>query len=80
LAGKERAIYARISPPDRAFVLRASLDVLRARDPGVDPAVHARKAAAVNALAESQLYALVDADRPYEAVLLDLKRRVWDAL
>jgi thymidylate kinase len=80
LAGRERAAYQRIGPPDRAFVLRAPLATLQQRDPGVDPALHARKAEAVNALRESTLYAVVDADRPYEAVLLDLKRKVWDAL
>lgn len=80
LAARERALYAKIGPPDRVFVLRAPLAVLRQRSPEVDPALHARKAKAVDALDDSALYARVDADRPYETVLLELKQRIWDAL
>ncbi len=80
LAVRERALYAKIEPPDRAFVLRTPLAVLKQRDPSVNPAVHAHKAQAVNALEDSPLYSVLDADRPYEAVLLDLKRRIWDEL
>jgi hypothetical protein len=61
-------------------VLRAPLEALRARKPGLDPERHARKAAAVNALAEAPGVALVDAAQPFDAVLLALKRRIWDAL
>jgi hypothetical protein len=80
LAARERALYARIGMPDRVFVLRAPLAVLRARKPEVDPALHARKAAAVNALPESTGVVAVDAARPADEVLLELKRRIWDAL
>lgn len=80
LGVRERSLYAKIGLPDRAFVLRTPLAVLKQRDPGVDPAIHERKAQAVNALEDSPLYSVVDADRPYEAVLLDLKRRIWDEL
>lgn len=77
---RERSLYAEIGLPDRAFVLRTPLAVLKQRDPSVDPATHERKAQAVNALDDSPLYSVVDADRPYETVLLDLKRRIWDEL
>jgi thymidylate kinase len=80
LAGRERALYARIGPPDRTFVLRADLEVLRRREPRVEPGIHARKALAVNALEDSEVRSVVDANRPYEDVLLDLKRRIWALL
>ena len=80
LAARERALYARIPPPAKAFVLRTDLEVLRAREGGVDPGIHARKARLVNALEESDLLALVDGNRPYADVLLDLKRRIWALL
>ncbi len=80
LAARERALYARIGPPDRAFVLKTPLEVLRRREPDPDPALHARKAELVNRVSSSDVYAVVDGDRPYESVLLDLKRRIWAAL
>ena len=39
-----------------------------------------RKVSAVNAIAPSELFSVVDGERCYEEVLLDLKRRVWDLL
>ena len=80
LAGRERALYARIGPPDRAFVLRTDLAVLRRREPRVEPGIHARKAQVVNALEDSPVRSVVDGNRPYEDVLLDLKRRIWALL
>jgi hypothetical protein len=46
----------------------------------VEPALHARKAAAVAALAAAEDVERVDASRPYDEVLLDLKRRIWARL
>ncbi len=79
-ASREEAIYDRIGPPSRVFVLRAGLACLGSRKPGLDPVVHGKKVSAVNAIGPSDLFSLVDADRRYEKVLLDLKRRVWSLL
>jgi hypothetical protein len=79
-AAREEALYARIGPPSRALVLRTSLSSRSERKPGLDPAALARKASAVNAIEPSELFSVVDGDRPYEEVLLDLKRRVWSLL
>jgi hypothetical protein len=79
-AAREEAIYARIGMPSRVLVLRTGLESLRARKPGLDPAAHERKVAAVNAIGPTEPFALVDGERPYEEVLLDLKRRVWSLL
>jgi hypothetical protein len=41
---------------------------------------HGNKVSAVNAIGPSELFSLVDAERRYEKVLLDLKRRIWSIL
>ena len=53
---------------------------LRARKPGLDPERHTRKVAAVDALPEAPGVVRVDAAQPLDAVLLELKQRIWDAL
>ncbi len=79
-AARERALYDRIPPPTRAFALRTEPAVLRARKDDLDPEVQARKARSVNALAPSDAVAVVDGNREYPDVLLDLKRGIWDLL
>jgi hypothetical protein len=79
-AAREEALYARIGVPSRVLVLRTGLESLRARKPGLDPVIHGRKVSAVNAIAPSQLFSVVDGERRYEEVLLDLKRRIWSFL
>ena len=79
-AAGEEDIYARIGVPSRVFVLRAGLACLRARKSGLDSVPHGNKVSAVNAIGPSELFSLVDAERRYEKVLLDLKRRIWSLL
>jgi len=79
-ARREEALYDRIGVPSRVFVLRAGLACLRARKSGLDPVAHGHKVSAVNAIGPSELFSLVDAERRYEKVLLDLKRRIWSLL
>jgi hypothetical protein len=77
---REEALYGRIGVPSRVFLLRAGLACLSGRKPGLDPVIHGSKVAAVNAIGPSELFSLVDAERRYEKILLDLKRRVWSLL
>ena len=79
-AAREEALYARIGLPSRVLVLRTSLSSLHERKPGLDPAVQGKKASAVNAIEPTELFSVVDGDRRYQEVLLDLKRRVWSLL
>ena len=79
-AAREEALYARIGVPSRVLLLRASLESLRARKPDLDPLIHGRKVAAVNAIAPTELFSAVDGERSYQEVLLDLKRRIWSLL
>jgi len=79
-AAREEALYARIGLPSRVLVLRTGLPSLRARKSDLDPEVHGRKASAVNAIAPSEFFSIVDGERGYDEVLLDLKRRIWPLL
>lgn len=79
-AAREEALYDRIGRPSRAFVLRTSLETLRARKPGLDPVIHGNKASAVNAIQPDAIFSIVDGERRYEEVLLDLKRQIWSLL
>jgi hypothetical protein len=79
-AAREEALYARIGVPSRVLVLRTALESLRARKPGLDPVAHGRKVSAVNAIESTELFAVVDGERRYQEVLLDLKRRIWSLI
>jgi len=79
-AAREEALYARIGPPSRVWVLRTSLENLRTRKPGLDRVAHERKVAAVNAIEPTELFTVVDGERSYEEVLSELKRRLWSLL
>jgi hypothetical protein len=76
----EEALYARIGLPTKVLVLHAGLESLRARKPGLDSVAHEHKVAAVNAIRPGDLFDVVDGERSYDEVLLDLKRRIWSLL
>lgn len=76
----EEAHYARIQSPDRIFVLQVELEELRRRKSDLGVEQHTTKALAVNSVSPSQSVCPVDANRPYDAVLLSLKRRIWQAI
>ena len=42
--------------------------------------IHGRKVFAVNAIAPTELFSVVDGERRYDEVLLDLKRHIWSLL
>lgn len=79
-ARMEKDLYDRIGPPDIIFVLQADYSTLRARKDNLDEQQHRQKAAAVNAVEPSDRVIPVDVGRPYQDVLLDLKREIWRAL
>ena len=87
LASREEALYLTFGLPDHLVVLHVSADVAAGRKPDHPPGVLAAKARAADELAElaegsdagiGPIH--VDADRPLDAVLLDLKRSIWDVL
>jgi hypothetical protein len=80
LAAFERRSYEALGAPDHELVLRAPLVTLRERKPDTPSGEHAAKAGAVLALDPRPGRTLLDADRPYNEVLLDAKRAVWRTL
>jgi hypothetical protein len=77
---QEEHLYDRIGATDPVFLLETDSDTLHARRLTDDWARLDAKAAAVRTAAASGRYQAVAADRPYEDVLIDLKRRIWALL
>jgi len=80
LSDREENYYLRIGLPDKIFVLQTEVDRLRERKENVEPRIHEVKARAVNALEPSDIVDVIDGNRPYLDVLLELKRRIWQSL
>ena len=80
LCGLEHYYYRRIEMPDRLFVLRVGLAVLRERKKNTQITNLSEKADAVNCISADDRTIIVDAEAPYESVLLTIKRNIWDML
>lgn len=79
-AKREADIYNLIEESDIIFALQVDLEELRQRKTDLDIETHTVKANAVNSLEASDTLVLIDANRPYDEVLLDLKRKIWQAM
>ena len=80
LSEQEESYYAKIQLPSKVFVLQTRVDRLRERKGDVELRVHEAKARAVDALEDSHVIDVIDGNRPYSDVLLDVKRRIWESL
>jgi thymidylate kinase len=85
LAAREERLYGRFGSPDRLVILDVSPPVSSARKPDHVPEILAAKVRAARGLAEiaeerGVTTIRIDADRPLDAVLLELKEMLWDAL
>jgi thymidylate kinase len=81
LIKKENLIYRTFNQPDRIFVLQVDIDELRRRKTDLPLDDHIIKANAVNALKGNEdNITLINANKPYDEVLLELKRRIWSEL
>ncbi len=76
----EMNYYNRIVPPDRIFVLRATIEELRRRKRDLDLILHKEKSEAVNAIKGNDHIVLIDANRPYSDAQLQVKRMIWEIL
>ncbi len=76
----DRWLYASIPPPDVVVVLRVSPEVAARRRPEADLRVIEARAGEVRDAAWGTDVAIVDADRPKDVVLLDVKAGVWSRL
>lgn len=80
LSSLELKQYSEIPRPDVILVLAADLETLRGRKTDLGVPEHRSKADAVLALEEGPGVHVIDAGRPYSDVLLEAKRRVWEAI
>ena len=77
---RETKIYDGIENPDRILVLQADVEELRKRKTDLSLENHKLKAAAVNSIEANETIVLIDASKPYEDVLLQVKRIIWEVL
>lgn len=81
LAALEISYYNRILPPDRIFILKVDLDEVRLRKNDLDLDTHRAKVEAVNSLDKgNSVFAIIDANQPYQAVQMQVKRMIWEDL
>jgi thymidylate kinase len=77
----EERIYRRIPRPDHVIVLQVRAETARTRKVNRLPESVSAKAGAIAAMDRSGLSVLdVDAERPFEEVLADVKQWVWERL
>jgi hypothetical protein len=79
-ARQEERFYSLIDLPDKVFVLQADVEELRKRKRDLDLSTHKSKAKAVNSLKPSDKISIIDANRLYADVLLDIKKEIWKLL
>lgn len=76
----EEKYYNDIQCPDRIFVLQVDIDELRMRKSDITLDKHHIKADAVNSIAHKDPVILINANRPYDEVLLEVKNLIWQVL
>ncbi len=76
----EIAQYRAIPQPDLLLVLRTDLTTLRARKVDLGVEEHTAKVEAVDRLAPGPGRVTIDVGNPYDQVLLEAKRAVWEVL
>jgi len=76
----ESVWYQKLVYPHCIFVLRVAFDELRKRKADLPLDTHMLKADAVNSITERDGIVVVDANRSYEEVLLQIKRLIWQEL
>jgi len=81
LSKKEQDLYRKIRPPDHIFVLHVSPEVSQRRKPDHDPEMIQAKSQALRQMERQGLHIIdVDADQPFEQVLLQIKTALWQLL
>lgn len=81
LSQLEKDIYRRIHPPDCILALHVSPEVSLQRKPSHSLEVIEAKSRALRQMDTQDLHVIeIDADQPYEQVLLQVKRALWQSL
>jgi len=73
----EEKYYDDIQLPDRILVLQVEIDELRKRKTDIALDKHQLKATAVNSLTNEDPIVVINANKPYDEVLLEVKKLVW---
>ena len=76
----EKNFYNQIHNPDRVFVLQVDISELRKRKTDLPLHTHQQKVAAVNNIKGADNVILINANVPYDDVLLQVKREIWQAI
>jgi hypothetical protein len=78
LVQRERGLYERVAPPEHMVALKVSAAESLRRKPDHDRGGIAAKTEAIQALTASGTdLVIVDADRPADRVLTEVKARIW---
>jgi thymidylate kinase len=81
LSATEQDIYRKIRPPDHIFVLHVSPEVSQRRKPDHNPEMIEAKSQALKQMERQGLHVIdVNADQPFEQVLLQIKTALWQFL
>lgn len=72
--------YQKLVYPHRIFILKVAIDVLRNRKTDLPLETHILKAEAVNNIAERDGIVVIDANRSYDDVLLEIKQFIWQEM
>ena len=76
----EVGYFEKIVYPDRLFILQVDIDNLRKRKNDLPFDYHLTKAEAVNAVRGNKRTILIDANKSYFDVQLEIKRKIWELL
>ena len=76
----EESYYDGIELPDRIFVLQVDIEELRKRKTDITLEQHQLKAIAVSSVSSRHQVITINANKPYNDVLLEVKRHIWRAL
>jgi len=81
LSRMEQDIYRKIRPPDHIFALHVSPEISQQRKSDHDPEMIRAKSQALRQMERQGLPVIdVDADQPFEQVLLQIKTALWQLL
>ena len=74
----EAKLYNGLKKPEQVIVLQVEPEELRKRKSDLSFKMQSEKASFVNKISEASGYSIIDANRSYELVLLDIKRIIWE--
>lgn len=77
---REEEYYSKFPQPDKIFVLQTDINELRKRKADLDINEHKKKADAINKMQNSENICIINGNKPYQNVLLDIKKKIWNII